>query len=132
MTRKILHALVGYLAVTSLPFYPFSFASPLAIDYDGYVQNHTGYDSALMKHVLDSIVETCQGVTMQNHSDTALMEHVPGDTIIIDARQEEAAGPSPLVPIVSVMIAAVIVGLSWLSDDNKVRGNGTGVGCTAL
>ena len=33
---KILHALVGYLAVTTLPFHPFAFASPLAasIDYD--------------------------------------------------------------------------------------------------
>jgi hypothetical protein len=78
----ILRALVGYLAVTALPF---AFASPLAaIHYDGYVdttQNHI--DIALMKRVLNSIVETCQTVTYhsgpgyvdttQNHNDSALI-----------------------------------------------------------
>ena len=58
---KTLHALVSYLAVTTLSF---AFASPLAvIDYDGFVN------------------------TTQNHIDDALMKRVPGD--IIEARQFE-------------------------------------------
>ena len=122
---KILHALVGYLAVTSLPFHPFAFASPLAIDYDGYVQNRT--EGALMKHVLDNILETCQTVTMQNHSDTALTKRrVPGDTQVIDARQEVPVYPTATVPellIIGVIVAAVIFGLVWLGDDNNVRCN---------
>ena len=64
---KILHTLVGYLAVIALPLHLFAFASPLAaIDYDGYVdttQNHIDSDGTLMKHVLGTIVETCQTVT---------------------------------------------------------------------
>ena len=75
---KTLHVLVGYLAVTTLPF---AFASPLAaIDYDGYVN------------------------TTQNHIDSALMKRVTGD--IIEARQFEF--PSALlatVIIVDVVLA---------------------------
>ena len=75
-SMKILHALVGYLAVTTLPIHPFAFASPLAAsinyDSDGYVnlnttQNNLNIDGALMKHVLDSIVEACQTVTSTHY-----------------------------------------------------------------
>ena len=125
---KILHALVGYLAVTSLPFHPFAFASLLEIDYDGYVENHnaSGIDNALMKQVLDSIIETCQGVTMQNHSHTTLLKRGPGDTSIIDARQDpEIAFPEgiPSVAVLFIIIGAIVLGLIWLVDDNDVRGN---------
>ena len=118
---KILHALAYYLAVTStaLPFYPFAFAYRLgAIDYDGYVnttQNHI--DGALMKHVLGSIVETCQTVT--THSDSALLKRVPGD--IIEARQFEWDIPAAAIIIVSV--TAIIIALAWIGDDEPVRGN---------
>ena len=118
-TMKILHALVGYLAVTALPFHPF--ASPLAaIDYDGCVnttQNHI--DGALMKHVLGNIVETCQTDTTQNHKDSALMKRVSGD--IIEARQ----GPVVIISavIVTELIIDVVVILAEISDDDKVRSN---------
>ena len=119
---KILHALVGYLTVTgpSLPFHPLAFASPLAaIDYDGYVnttQNHI--DDALMKHVLGTIVETCQTITTQNHKDhSALMKRAPGD--IIEARQWE----TPAVIAVAVLIADVFLGIIWIEEDDAVRGN---------
>ena len=96
MTRKILHALVGYLTVTALHFHPFAFASPLAatsIDYDGYVN------------------------TTQNHKDSALMKRVPGD--IIEARQWE----TPAVIAVAVLIADVFLGIIWIQGDDPVRGN---------
>ena len=119
---KILHSLVGYLAVTTLPFHPFAF--PLAsIDYDsdGYVnlntlQNHI--DGALVKHVLGSIEETCKTVTTQNHSDTA-----SGDIILVEARQDIPAGGNlfPAVLIISGILAAVIISLDWISYDDPVR-----------
>ena len=126
---KILHTLVGYLAVTSLPFHPFAFASPLATDYDGYVNMHI--DGAIMKHVLDSIVETCQRVTMQNHSDTTLiMKRIPGDSII-DAHQEIPGGlPSPEITVLALIIAGVVLALVSLGEDKSVRGNG--VACSAI
>ena len=122
-TMKILHALVGYLAVTALPFHPFAFASPLAaIDYDGYVnttQNHI--DGALMKHVLGNIVETCQTVTgTQNDKDSALIKHVPGD--IIEARQVGVIVGVSLVLVVEIVVDVVVI-LGWISDNNQVRGN---------
>jgi hypothetical protein len=125
MTRKILHALVGYLTVTSLPF---AFASPLAtVDYDGYVdtsQSRNQVDDALMKHVLD-IAETCQTVTSHsgyldtttpNHSDSALEKRVPGDVI-------EARHPGPLVEAIIVIVTSVAIALIWISDDGPVRGS---------
>ena len=91
---KILHALVGYLAATALPFHPFSFASPLAtIDYDGYD-------------------------TTQNQSDKALMKRVPGD--IIEARQLELI---PTVFVIAAIIAGITAGILWIVDDDPVRGN---------
>ena len=116
---KILHALVGYLAVTALPLYPFAFAHPLAsIDYDGYVnttQNHI--DGALMKHVLGSIIETCQTVSMQNHSDTTLMKRVPGDII------EERQLSTPAVILIISIVASVFLIVIYMSDDIPVRDN---------
>ena len=114
---KILHALVGYLAVTALPFHPFAFASPLAaIDYDGYVnttstQNHI--DVALMEQVLGSIqvVETCQTVPTQKHG-------VHGD--IIEARQAELAPP---VLIIIGIVALIALSIVWVETDNPVSGN---------
>ena len=98
---KILHALVGYLAVTTLPIHPFAFASPLAtIDYDGYVNN------------------THQTVTTENHSDGALMKRAPGD--IIDARQEELL---PEVAIIVAIVASVVLSIVWIKDDGPVRGS---------
>ena len=120
-TMKTLQALVGYLAVTALPFYPFSFASPLAaIDNDGYVdttQNHI--DGALMKHVLGTIVETCQTVqgATQNHKDNALMKRVPGDTI--EARQWEI----PVATVIFYTVAIVYFSLVLIAYDDGVRGN---------
>ena len=131
---KMLHALVGYLAVTTLPFHPFAFAFPLAsIDYDsadGFVnlnstlQNHI--DGALLKHVLVSIEETCKTVTTQNHSDTSgLMNPVPasGD-IIVEARQDvPIAGEAVMPPIfiISGILLAVAISLEWIAYDNPVR-----------
>ena len=121
---KILHALVGYLAVISLPFHPFAFASPLAlaIDYDGYVnttQNTGNIDSALMEHFLGTVLETCQTVTTvtPNHSDSTLVKHVlPGD--IIEARQESVI---PYVAAVVAIVLAVALAIEWIEDDNPVR-----------
>ena len=124
---KILHALVGYLAVTALHFHPFAFASLAAVDYDsdGYVnttQNHI--DGALMKHVLGSIVETCQTVNTQNHKDSALMKRVSGD--IIEARQGEIA--VPIFGIIVLIVGSIFLKLAWDHDlnDDPVRGNNAG------
>ena len=90
---KIPHAsaLVGYLAVIALPFYPFAFASPLAaIDYGGYVN------------------------TMQNHTDRALMNHVPG---VIEARQLDYVD----VVIIIDIVLAVTTTILWIRTDNPVR-----------
>ena len=122
---KILHALVGYLVVTALPF--LAFASPLAtIDYDGYVdtntQNHI--DSALMKQVLDTIVETCQTVTTQNHKDSALMKRVPGPHgpgDIIEARQVPVA--IPVTGFILFILADVVFTIVWIANDDPVSGN---------
>ena len=124
---KILHALVGYLAVIALPFHPFALAYQLAaIDYDGYVnttQNHI--DGALMKQVLGTIVETCQTVTTQNHKDGTLMKRVPGDKI--EARQWTGTPGVILTPVIIVTVVTIVlgvtVGLIWITDDNQVRGN---------
>ena len=127
---KILHALVGYLAVTALPFHPFAFASPV-IDNDGYVTvdiTQNPIDGALMKHVLGSILETCQTVTYhsglyvntttQNHSDSALMKRVPGD--IIEERQLAAVPP---VLIIIAIVAFIVLNIFWIKSDDPVRGN---------
>ena len=116
---KILHTLVGYLAVTALPLQVLAFASPLAIDYDGYVdtkQNHI--DGALMKQVLGTIVETCQTVNTENHKDSALMKRVPGD--IIGSRQLPVA--VPVVALILLILADVIFSIVWIADDDPVRG----------
>ena len=119
---KILHALVGYLTLTALPFHPFAFASPLAaIDYDGYVnttQNHI--DDALMKQVLGTIAETCQTVTTQNHEDNALIKRVPSD--IIEARQTLGVG-IPVVGTITLIVIGIIATVVWIETDEPVRGN---------
>ena len=98
---KILHALVGYLAVTALPFQCFHpFASPLAaIDYyDGYVD------------------------TTQNHSGSAVLKYEPGD--IKEARQ--ATVPVELIPEAAAVIAIVVgiyLSIYWIHEDDPVRGN---------
>ena len=119
---KILHALVGYLAVIYLPFHQFAFASPLVIDYDGYVNSTTqsNIDGALMEHFLGTIVETChgQGVTTPNHGDSALMKPVSGD--IIEARQIELV---PIFLIIVGLVSGVMLSVAWLEDDDSVRCN---------
>ena len=115
---KILHALVGYLAITVLPFQPLAFASPLAtIDNDGYV-NKTHIDGALIKHVLDNIVETCQTVTTQNLTGYDLMKRIPDD--IIEARQAEIL---PAIAAITAIITTIAIGVLWIENDVPVRGN---------
>ena len=93
---KILHALVGYLAVIALPFYPYAFASPLAaIDYDGYVD------------------------TRQNHKYVTPMKHAPGD--IIEARQSPLV--IPVTGLILFLVADVVLSIVWVAGDNSVRGN---------
>ena len=142
---KILHALVGYLAVTSLSFHPFAFASPLAaIDYDGYVNLNTTQnpiDGALMKHLLDNIVGACQTVayhgdyvnTTQNHRDSSdsssLMKRIPGD--VIEARLTVPL-PIPIALIIVTVVATVVLSVLWVKEDDPVRGNDVEVPCRAL
>jgi hypothetical protein len=122
---KILHALVGYLALTAQPFHPFAFASVLsAIDYDGYV-NKTHIDGAVMNHVLDTIVETCRSLavtTTQNHTDTTVMKRVPGD--VMEARQ---GGGIPIIIVgpvaVAFLLAAIVLTIAWILEDDSVRGD---------
>ena len=130
-TMKIFHALVGYLAVISLP-YPFAFASPLAIHYDsdGYVNStatQNTIDRALMEHFLGTIVETCQMDTThwKKHGDTsrALMKRIPGDIQVIEARQVEITIGFPEVAIISAIILSVALAGAWISYDNPVRCN---------
>ena len=93
---KILHVLVGYLAVIALPFHPFAFASPLAAtDYDGYVD------------------------TKQNHKDGNLMKRVPGD--IVEARQVAVA--VPVVAFILFIVADIIYTVKLIARDDLVRGN---------
>ena len=119
---KMLYALLGYLAVITLHFYPIAFAHPLAasIDYDGYVntstQNHVQVDGALMKHVLGSIVETCQTITTQNHRDSTLMKLVPGD--FIEARQ---AAEIIETAIILDVFALIYISTLWIGEDDPVR-----------
>ena len=120
---KMLQALVGYLAITALHFYPFVFAasSLASINRDGYA-NKTHIDDALIKQVLDNIVETCPGqtVTTQKRGDSAVREIVSGD--IIESRQEGIPPPPPPL-IIATLLVAVIIGIAWILDDNYVRDN---------
>ena len=126
---KILHGVVGCLAVTALPFHPFAFATPLAaINYDGYVdtttQNHN--DGTLVKHVL----ETCQTLTShslsgyvnatQNHSDSAaLIKRASGD--IMESRFAPEIEP-PIIIIILTIITAITITILWINGDDPVRG----------
>ena len=93
-TMRIFHALLGYLAVTALPFHLFAY--PLAIiDYDGYVN------------------------TTQTHGDSPLMKRVlPGDTIDSEARQLGL----PEFGAIFAVVAASVIAVAWLLADNPVRG----------
>jgi hypothetical protein len=135
---KILHALVGYLTITALPFYPFAFAAPLAgIDYDGYVATTQNYaDGDLMNpgHVFDNILETCRTVTTshslsdyvnatQTHNDrAALIKRVPGDSDIIKARLVPLPPLAPAVAVVVAIVFIVSLSIDWEESDNPVRG----------
>ena len=77
------------------------------------MQNHI--DVALMKHVLDSIVDTCQTVTTQNHKDCALMERVPGN--VIEARQWEVI---PIAALIVITVNGIIISLIFIEGDNPV------------
>ena len=127
---KILHALVGYLAATALPFHLFAFASPLApIYFDGYVNTtQSPIDGALINYVLGGIVGTCQTValhsdylnTTQNRRDsdstgTDLIKRVPGD--IIEARWAALAPP---VLVVIAIVVAVTLSIFWVESDDPV------------
>ena len=137
---KILHALVGYLAVTALPFHPFAFATPAATNYDGYVdtsQNNT--DGALTKHVLRiaNLLETCKTIaphslsvtSAQDHSDSAaLMKRTPPSQAGDDIEPRLV----PEVVVVSVIVIAIVAAIAlsiFLNElentdsDNKVRDN---------
>ena len=126
---KIFHALVGYLAVISLP-YPFAFASPLAIhfDSDGYVNptaTQNTIDRALMEHFHGTIVETCQMDTThwKNHGDRALMKRISGDIQVIEARQIEIVLGLPEAAIILAVISSVALAATWISYDDPVRCN---------
>ena len=112
---KILHALVGYLAIMALPFQVLALPSQLAaIDYDGYMNTtQNRIDGALMKQVLGTIVETCQTITSQNHKDSTLMKRVPGG--IIESRQL-APVEAPIVALVLIDISAVVLSILWSLD----------------
>jgi hypothetical protein len=113
---KILHAPVGYLTVTVLPFSPFAFVA--GIHYDGYVditQNHIDHTSALTNHAVGNLLETCISQSLsgyvnatQNHSDSAatLMKRVP-------ARfgPELEIIPPVLIQVVIAIVAAITLGL---------------------
>ena len=120
---KILHALVGYLAVTALPFQVLAFASQLAaIDYDGYVdttQSHIDHDGALMKQVLGTIAETCQTVTTQKYSDSDFMKRVPGD----DIEERQLIVIVPVTAVILLILADVVFSIVWIANDNPVSGN---------
>ena len=110
---KVLHALVGYLAVTALPLYPFAIAYPLAtIDYDSYVNTTQN-----QKHVIGNIVDTCQTVSTQNPNDSACIKRVSGD--IIEARQYAV----PIALLVIALIGAVAITLVIIGNDDPVGGN---------
>lgn len=117
---KILHALVGYLTFTALPFHSFVFASPLAaIDHDGYVnitQNYIDWEDAFMKHIL-GIMDSETVTTTQSHKDSGLIKRVPGD--IIEARQ--AMLIIPVVGLVLFIVADIGFSLWWISKDDPVR-----------
>ena len=98
---KTLHALVGYLAATALPFHPFALASPAATDHDGYVNTVT--------------------TATQNREDIAHMKRVHDHGDIIEARQGEIA--IPIVGIVVLIVGGIILKLVWDDNDNHVRGN---------
>ena len=75
-------------------------------------------DDALMKHVLGSIIETCQTVTSQNHSDSStLLKRISGD--IIEARQLEIVD----VAIVFAIVGLVSTWVLWVLGDDPVRAN---------
>ena len=101
---KILHAFVGYLAITALPFHPFAFASPLAaIDDDGYVTSSF------------QVAETCQTVSKQIHAgDSSLIKFLPGDSDksdILEACQGEAAEMLPIITVITAIAAAVVLSI---------------------
>ena len=126
---KIFHALVGYLAVISLP-YPFAFASPMEIHYDsdGYVHStptQNTIDRVLMEHFHGTTVETCQMDTThwKNHGDRALMKRIPGNIQVMEARQVEIVIGLPEVAIILAIISSVALAVVWISYDNPVRCN---------
>ena len=96
---KILHAIVGYLALTALPFHPgpaFAFAFALVYESESESESHDGY-------LTSSIQETCQKISTQNHAgDSAFMKCVPRDSDtgdILEARQDPGLGrPSSYSP----------------------------------
>ena len=113
---KTLNVLVGYLAVTIPPFHragPFVLAYPLAsIDhYDGYVNTTTSQNH---------IVEICQTITTQNHSDNALIKRD-----IIEARQLAI----PVAGFIFFLVADVIYSIVVIALDDRVRGNDVEVPC---
>jgi hypothetical protein len=122
LNMKILHALVGYLAVTALPFHPFAFSSPLEpIHYDGYVdttQNHI--DGALMNHDLVETYRTPVTYHTGSDHDSALIKRIPGD--IIEERQLPAIA-IPLYADILAIIGTIFLIVLWISDDIPVRGN---------
>ena len=78
-------------------------------------------DNALMKHVLGSVVETCQTVSAQYNADSALMKRVPGD--IVEARQGSTKeGHAPNVFVILAIVALTALSIVWIASDDPVRG----------
>ena len=124
---KILHALVSYLALTTLPFqdHSFAFASPLtlalaasSIDYDD------GYVTVDAASNLNNIVEPRQTrrVPTQNHSHSDLMKRVyAGDDL--ESRQITVPPAIPVVGLIFFLVADVVFTIVWISKDDPVRSN---------
>ena len=93
---KILHALVGYLAVTALPF-PSPFALALALPLAA-ISNIDGYVNTSQDHI---------------QVDDAL----PDANDIIEARQLETVDALLIFDIVATVFTTVI----WISGDDQVR-----------
>ena len=115
---KILHALVGYLTLTALPF---ALASPLAaIDYNGYVDSDTTQshiDIALMKRALGRVVKTRQTDTAQIHSDNALIMKPASDTT------EACQLAIPIATLVIFAVVGILFSIPWIEQRDKVSGN---------
>ena len=125
---KILHALVSYLAFTTLPLqvqvHSFAFASPLAlaartIDYDdGYVTVDT---AAILGNIVEPRHTRRVPTQIHSHGHSDLMKRVSGD--VIDSRQISVPPAVPVVGLILFLVADVVLTIVWIASDDPVRAN---------